>query len=128
MDLERLEGLIRDHGLEAHREAILATARPAILLRLGEAGQGMAGESRIGGIPDLPDSLPWPTDPRLGRNLTFLLQIDLAALPAFPGNPLPGEGMLYLSRMRTWTIRSSSSSTPGASPCGHGRRRPARRS
>ncbi|HST59876.1 MAG TPA: YwqG family protein [Longimicrobium sp.] len=96
MDLEELEGLIRDHGLEAHRDAIVATVRPAILLRLGEAGQGMAGESRIGGIPDLPDSLPWPTDPRLGRNLTFLLQIDLAALPAFPGNPLPAAGMLYL--------------------------------
>ncbi len=96
MDLERLEGLIRDHGLEAHRDAIMAAARPAILLRLGAAGQGETGESRIGGIPDLPDSLPWPTDPRLGRQLAFLLQIDLAALPAFPDNPLPAAGMLYL--------------------------------
>lgn len=96
MDLEALEELIRDYGLEAHREAILATARPAIYLRLGEAGQGAAGQSRIGGIPDLPDSLPWPVDPRLGRHLSFLLQINLAQLPAFPGSPLPAAGMLYL--------------------------------
>lgn len=91
-----LEGLIREHGLEAHRDAIVAAARPAIYLRLGEAGQGAAGQSRIGGIPDLPDSLPWPTDPLLGRPLAFLLQINLAEPPAFPDNPLPAGGMLYL--------------------------------
>lgn len=96
MDLERLERLIRDHGLEAHRDALVAAARPAVFLRLGEAGQGTAGESRIGGIPDLPDSLPWPMDPRLNRSLSFLLQINLAEVPPFAGNPLPTAGMLYL--------------------------------
>lgn len=94
--MEQLEELIRDHGLEEHQEAILALARPAIFMRLGAAGRGEAGRSRIGGIPDLPDSLPWPRDPLLGRNLCFLLQIAFAELPEIPGGPLPEKGMLYL--------------------------------
>lgn len=96
MDLGELEGLIRRHELEAGRDAIVAAVRPAIYLRLGEPGQGEPGQSRIGGIPDLPDSLPWPRDPSLGRLRCFLLQINLAELPAFEGNPLPARGMLYL--------------------------------
>lgn len=96
MDLERLEAAIRDHGLEAHRDAILATVRPAIYLDLGAAGQGEPGDSRIGGIPNLPDSIPWPVDPLLGRLRPFLLQINFAELPSFAANPLPRNGMLYL--------------------------------
>lgn len=96
MDTGRLEEAIREHGLEAHREAILATARPAVYLRLGEAGQGDVGQSRMGGIPDLPDSLPWPVDPLLGRLRSFLVQINLAQVPDFADNPLPRNGMLYV--------------------------------
>lgn len=96
METGRLDGLIKDYGLDAHRDAILAAARPALYLRLGEAGQGTPGESRIGGIPDLPDSMAWPADPLLGRLRSFLLQINLGDLPAFAENPFPRRGMLYL--------------------------------
>ena len=96
MDLRRLEDAIGEYGLDAYRDAILATVRPAIYLGLGEAGQGSVGQSRIGGFPDLPDSIPWPEDPVLGRLRSFILQINLAELPAFPENPLPRAGMLYL--------------------------------
>lgn len=93
---EQLEGLIREHGLWEHRDTIMATARPAIFMRLGEPGAGRTGESRIGGMPDLPDSVPWPTEPSGVRKLSFLLQIDFAELPTFAGSPFPRRGMLYL--------------------------------
>jgi hypothetical protein len=95
MDTEQLEDLVRGHGLWEHREAILAASRPAIYMYLGAAGQGETGRSRIGGIPDLPASLPWPRDP-LGRHLRFILQVAFAHLPEYPGSPLPVRGMLYL--------------------------------
>jgi uncharacterized protein YwqG len=91
MDVGQLEALIREHGLDEHRDVIVAAARPAIFLRVGEAGHGAVGESRIGGTPDLPGSLPWPRDPRLDRHLCFILQIRLADLPALPENPLPTQ-------------------------------------
>jgi uncharacterized protein YwqG len=96
MNLEPLITMIKKHGLEQHQQTILATARPAISINLGKKGQGKVGQSRMGGYPDLPASLPWPTDPLLGNALCFILQLNLAELPTFSENPLPTKGMLYL--------------------------------
>ncbi|HEY0739234.1 MAG TPA: YwqG family protein [Herpetosiphonaceae bacterium] len=96
MDVAHFIRLIDEHGLSDHQVAILDTVRPAIFLRLGSAEQGQLGQSRIGGVPDLPTSLAWPENPRQGGYLAFLLQINLAELPVFSGNPLPRRGMLYL--------------------------------
>lgn len=95
MNTERLTTLIDEAGLSEDRDKILAAALPAILLRLGQAEQGHVGLSRAGGTPDLPPSLAWPRS-SAGYNLCFMLQINLAELPAFPDNPLPEQGMLYL--------------------------------
>ncbi|MBR8839977.1 MAG: DUF1963 domain-containing protein [Stigonema ocellatum SAG 48.90 = DSM 106950] len=70
--------------------------RPAIFMKLGQAELGHKGQSRIGGVPDLPKSIPWPKDVLLGRYFCFLLQINLAQLPTFSENPFPKQGMLYL--------------------------------
>lgn len=52
------------------------------------------GASRVGGLPDLPAELAWPTFE--GKKLLpFLAQIDLSQLPRWDGDPLPSEGWLY---------------------------------
>ncbi|WP_102126946.1 DUF1963 domain-containing protein [Deinococcus planocerae] len=89
-----LQGLIRHHGLTEIEGAVLAAVRSAVLLYLGEPNPA-PGESRIGGLPDLPASLDWPIS-REGEALTFLLQLNLRDVPHFAGNPLPQRGMLYV--------------------------------
>jgi hypothetical protein len=63
------------------------------------------GASRIGGVPDLPPGWEWPIladgfvvsdNERRPGYAGFLLQIALADIPAFPGNPLPRAGFLYV--------------------------------
>ncbi|MEO1300149.1 MAG: YwqG family protein [Cyanobacteria bacterium J06636_16] len=96
MELERLKTLIDEYGLSTHQTEILEHVRPAIALSLGQKGPGKCGQSRIGGIPDLPLSVSWPYGDRWQKYLCFLLQINFAELPQFPENPLPPQGMLYL--------------------------------
>ncbi len=96
MNLEPLISLLKEVGLEEHQQTILATVKPAISIGLAAEGQGNIGQSRIGGYPDLPASLPWPTDPLVGDALCFVLQLNFAELPTLPEHPLPKKGMLYL--------------------------------
>lgn len=94
--METLDTLVEQHGLQGQRDAVLATVRPAVLLKLGEAEPGPVGCSRIGGFPDLPASIPWPASTLKGYYRCFVLQINLAQLPDFENNPFPRQGMLYL--------------------------------
>jgi hypothetical protein len=48
------------------------------------------GESRFGGVPDLPPAIAWPVFQ--GKKLPLLAQIDLSALPK---SALPSDGWLY---------------------------------
>lgn len=48
------------------------------------------GDSRFGGVPDLPPDLPWPVFK--GKKIPLLAQIDLSTLPK---SALPSEGWLY---------------------------------
>lgn len=48
------------------------------------------GESRFGGVPDLPPGIAWPVFQ--GKKLPLLAQIDLSALPK---SALPSDGWLY---------------------------------
>jgi hypothetical protein len=92
---------IRAHGLGAFEAEILSTMRPAIYLEVGASGLSEVGpalgQSRIGGQPDLPLSWHWPKAIEYpDKYLCFILQINLAELPTFPGSPFPAGGMLYL--------------------------------
>ncbi|MBE9008827.1 DUF1963 domain-containing protein [Pseudanabaenaceae cyanobacterium LEGE 13415] len=96
MELDRLITLIHEYSLSEHQGEILASARPAIFMQLGEAEPGRIGQSRIGGEPDLPASIPWIKDDSLNLYFRFLMQINLAELPDFPENSFPRQGMIYL--------------------------------
>ena len=49
--------------------------------------------SHFGGAPDLPPDMPWPSVE--GEPLTFVVQLDLAALAEFEAaSELPREGLL----------------------------------
>ncbi|MGB6065387.1 MAG: YwqG family protein [Desulfomonilaceae bacterium] len=62
------------------------------------------GTSKVGGNPDLPSSVPWPT--WNGKALDFLLQINLAEIPQNLRNELlPESGrfyFLYDRKSNTW--------------------------
>lgn len=74
--------------------------RPAADLARRSPGPAEApalGATRLGGLPDLPESTPWPTwtDPAAGlRPMMFFAQVDLAGLAAHLALPLPSSGLL----------------------------------
>lgn len=60
--------------------------------------------SKIGGVPNLPDSLLWPKHKE--KSLSFIAQINLQELPGnLPKEILPQKGMLYFfydAKQSTW--------------------------
>jgi len=96
MNLNPLIALIKAHGLSAYQADLLTHVRPAIALQLEAAQPGKVGQSRIGGVPDLPRSIDWLQNENLHKYFGFLLQINLAELPLLADHPLPQQGMIYL--------------------------------
>ena len=89
-----LRSLITKHELQAAEDAIVAAAAECCPLVLGRRENYSArGNSRYGGVPDLPASIPWPRSDN--GYLTFLMQIDLGEVPSIAKNPLPKTGFLY---------------------------------
>jgi uncharacterized protein YwqG len=124
-------------GLGRHAEALLSVARPALRLVAEDASKRTPmvpaapgsddarrarrvspeariegsirsfGRTRLGGVPDVPDSFRWPTRRRTrerygdrieaGVPLSFVAQINLAELPPLDGAEarLPSRGMLW---------------------------------
>ncbi len=73
-------------------ERLASIARPAIAI-----GRGDSVFSRIGGMPNLPQTHPWPLD-KEGRPLSFLCQIafdDLPALALDLGFPARGVAFFF---------------------------------
>jgi uncharacterized protein YwqG len=92
MSKEALRQQMKKLGLERLSDPILAGARPSIRLTLGAPAVGPV--SRLGGRPNLPQEIPWPVWQE-SEPLSFLAQLDLAALPAVRGLPLPRKGSLF---------------------------------
>lgn len=90
-----LTELIARHELNNVADEIRASTKPAILMRLGDPVDPPVGCSQIGGAPDLPSQQMWPMNAQRNRYLSFILQINCAELPRWPGCPLPECGMLY---------------------------------
>jgi hypothetical protein len=102
-ETKRLLALLHEHSLDAHRDAILREARPAISLFVDEVMERdrrvpmdgyPLGTSRFGGWPDLPAGMECPAENN--EPLTFILQLALSSLPVLSDSPLPSSGMLWL--------------------------------
>jgi uncharacterized protein YwqG len=81
------------HTPEEVRQALNKLAQPSLTL---EATGKVAplGETKLGGLPDLPKNLDWPL--YKGKPLAFLAQVRLSPLASFPlAANLPDSGMLY---------------------------------
>lgn len=80
--------------LDPYVERLVALARPSIRLESQRpVGDIPLGASRLGGRPDLPDDVAWPTF--RGTPMAFVAQIDLASLRDLAGSgDLPPDGLL----------------------------------
>jgi uncharacterized protein YwqG len=83
---------LQEIGLGRLATAIESRSQPSLRLITGRRGTEIVG--RLGGRPNLPKGIPWPTwlDE---QPLSFIAQLDLAALPRIQGLPLPRSGSLF---------------------------------
>lgn len=81
---------VRELLPEELAEPFIALARPAVRLSQAEEGETVVG--RLGGLPRLPEGVPWPSP---GEDMQFLAELDCAALAGYEsGLDLPAEGSL----------------------------------
>jgi hypothetical protein len=96
--------LLDEVGMADRKAALLALFQPAAGLNaLATDGPLPVGASRLGGSPDLPDGLAWPTN-AAGEPLSLLVQLRLSELGLAD---LPPAGMLwgfYDSRRQPWHV------------------------
>lgn len=86
------EALAR-HGLQRYADALLRHARQALPLRTVESEDyASPGNTRIGGRPDLPPGIDYPSTD--GKPWRFYAQIDLADIASMQ-SWLPRSGRLY---------------------------------
>lgn len=91
--ISNFKKLLKKHGLQARQQELLSLAADCFYFRsVGRDAGKAVGRARLGGMPDLPDGIAWPTFAK--KHLTFLAQIRLEDLPEHDLD-LPGEGMLY---------------------------------
>jgi uncharacterized protein YwqG len=88
VDDDVLLALCRDQGLEHRGADVRAATRTSLRLTPGNSGR-----SRLGGAPDLPSGVDWPT--WNGRELAFLGQVSLADVAAVADpTALPSDGLV----------------------------------
>jgi hypothetical protein len=90
-----LVNLLRSLGLEEHRAAVFARARPAVAITTEPSDDSRlpVGGSTFGGLPSLPRGSAWPRCKR--APLEFLAQFDLEELSqTVAGRALPSTGLL----------------------------------
>lgn len=91
----KLRQAIADAGLTSVEELIVSNAvECATMLTIEPDDYSQVGNSRYGGLPDLPVDFEWPCD-SYGRCFSFEIQINLSEVPPFVGKWLPESGMLY---------------------------------
>lgn len=90
---ERLRALITENGLGDFQETILALAKESVSLQTTVSDDySTIGNTRMGGVPDWPAHLAYPSEDGLLYN--FLCQVNCSDLKGFT-QLLPDQGMLY---------------------------------
>ena len=98
--------LVKEKGLARFEAALAKLVRPAVQLKTRKVAPAelAVGQSRIGGVPDLPAHFAWPKF--RGKHLAFVAQVDLGEVArAMPDGPLPKKGHLwffYVSDQMSW--------------------------
>ncbi|MEV0159240.1 YwqG family protein [Nonomuraea fuscirosea] len=96
--MQDFAGYVRELLPEELAEPFIALARPAVRLSRAEEGETVVG--RLGGLPRLPEGVPWPGADE-GRAMQFLAELDCAAFAAYETDvDLPAEGALLF--FSTW--------------------------
>lgn len=96
---------LTEHYSPSHQKTVIdKLSRHAVLLRtVPDDGRSYrAGQTKIGGVPDLPLDFAWPKHAS-GRPLAFLAQINLSDISK--ASPLPGvptSGMFYVFSGYGW--------------------------
>ncbi len=105
-----LERLIAYYKLSHLETDIQGIAQQAVLLktRRAKGTELELGQTKIGGLPDLPESLQWPSH-HSGKHLAFLAQINLAEVSQVISlENLPGSGILYFFSVYGWQVEGDS--------------------
>ena len=89
--MKSLREMLHAHKLDRVADRIEALARRSI--RLAADKESEAAVTRLGGRPNLPKKLDWPTWRE--EPLAFVAQLDLTTLPRLDDVPLPATGSLY---------------------------------
>ncbi|MFZ1042369.1 MAG: YwqG family protein [Anaerolineales bacterium] len=103
---ESINELILQYGPPRLIPAIQDNVRESLILRTRQVSEEQLplGRTKIGGRPDLPNHIHWPT--WQDKPLSFIAQINLADLPKYEFlNTLPSEGILsffYSAEQETW--------------------------
>ncbi|MGE6257081.1 YwqG family protein [Heyndrickxia sporothermodurans] len=94
--MKGLDGLLQKFNLLHKKEEILRIAVPAIRLvkESTDEEELPIGQSKFGGLPDLPSTISFPT--YKNGDLTFLAQLNLQEVEVFDQKQLlPKKGFLY---------------------------------
>lgn len=92
--MSKIPNKIQEHGLGRVSKQLEGMARNSIRIIASPTEAISIGASKLGGLPDLPDEIEWPTHNNVP--LGFIGQINLAeAVPFDLANELPKTGMLY---------------------------------
>ncbi|HEY3209796.1 MAG TPA: YwqG family protein [Actinomycetota bacterium] len=106
MTPDQLRAKLVAAGLERYADALVCLARPSIRFHSSPwiARPSEVGATRLGGDPDLPEAVDWPSSDN--GPLSFVAQINLADTAALDlDQNLPKTGLLsffYDAEQRTW--------------------------
>ncbi len=96
--LQELEEYYKGFGLSNYFNQVKDKAKHSIHIKYmaSPEDQIKIGESKLGGKPDLPKSLRWPSNGKTQSPLSFVAQINVTEAHPFDiDGALPSSGMLY---------------------------------